>query len=268
MPAPAGRRTSADPTAAVSAHRSPWHTPARPAAGHRQYRASANSSPMHSGPPNSSACSINSRVTVASLPFSEAGPSSSRQATIIGRWRRDTHQADQAVVVAQAAAVDGVDLAPDQLALEERRDARPSGSRARPRPPPVGRRRGGYRDGRVALRLAGSYHWADLAASRRCGPLCRGDGGTSTSRFDATRVLPWRRRDLRTYGTSNRGSAPEPASQPVPGLGLHLGVELVRRVVEPAAELLGDARLRVAGGELVEARPDPVEVEQAVLACR
>ena len=40
---------------------------------------------MQSGPPSSSACSINSRVTAASRPFSEASPSSSRQATIIGR---------------------------------------------------------------------------------------------------------------------------------------------------------------------------------------
>jgi hypothetical protein len=40
---------------------------------------------MPSGPPNSSACAISSRVTAASRPFSKASPSSRRQATIIGR---------------------------------------------------------------------------------------------------------------------------------------------------------------------------------------
>jgi hypothetical protein len=40
---------------------------------------------MHSGPPSSNSCSIDSRVTSASRPFSEAGPTRSRQATITGR---------------------------------------------------------------------------------------------------------------------------------------------------------------------------------------
>ena len=82
------------------------------------YIASASSKLMALGPATSNTCSISERVTAASLPFSEAGPLKSRQATMIGRGA-DTHQGHQTKVVAQPAAIDGVDLATHQLPLIE-----------------------------------------------------------------------------------------------------------------------------------------------------
>src|SRR5688572_8037632 len=66
-------------------------------------------------------------------------------------------------------------------------------------------------------------------------------------------------------GTTPRVRASEPPRKPVPRFLLHLDVEFVGRVVQTAAELLGDARLGVARGELGEAPADAVEVEESVL---
>src|SRR5258705_13002539 len=54
--------------------------------------------------------------------------------------------------------------------------------------------------------------------------------------------------------------------QPGPRFRLHLRVELVGRVVETRAHVLGDARLGVARGELVEAGADAREIEQRIPA--
>src|SRR5262245_16507705 len=51
----------------------------------------------------------------------------------------------------------------------------------------------------------------------------------------------------------------DPLLQPRPRLGLHLGVELVRRLVQPGAQALRNARLLVAGRQLVETGPHPVQ---------
>src|SRR5262249_24601672 len=55
-----------------------------------------------------------------------------------------------------------------------------------------------------------------------------------------------------------------PPLQPGPRFALHLGVELVRCVVEPRVEMIGHASLRVAGAQFVEACFHAIQIEQAV----
>src|SRR5688500_10071219 len=58
----------------------------------------------------------------------------------------------------------------------------------------------------------------------------------------------------------------QPACQPLPGFSLHFGVELMRRIVDGAAELFRLTGFAVAVGELLVPRLDAGEVEQPVLA--
>ena len=79
---------------------------------------------MHSGPPSSKACSINSVgdrgffALLRGIPLQQSPGDDDRS---LGR---DTDQADQAKILAQPAAIDRIDFAPDQLALEQRTDGR------------------------------------------------------------------------------------------------------------------------------------------------
>src|SRR5262249_25027419 len=81
-------------------------------------------------------------------------------------------------------------------------------------------------------------------------------------RFGSAGASPFRERHPPAPGL--RGS--DPALDPVPGLCLHRGVELVGRGVEPGAGFLGDPRLLITRRELGEAGADAVAVEQPIAA--
>jgi len=61
------------------------------------------------------------------------------------------------------------------------------------------------------------------------------------------------------------GTALQPSSEPLPGLRLHVEVELVRRVVQPATGAAGRTRFGITARDLVERHLDPFECEQAIL---
>src|SRR5207247_6223856 len=94
----------------------------------------------------------------------------------------------------------------------------------------------------------------------------RGRGQEPVTVLGSTRVVvavnmepPPDRQDGGRYHTRRirrAGSSLQVLAQPAPGFRLHLRVELVRGVVETGAQALGKSRLRIAGGELLEAGAD------------
>src|SRR4051794_6179967 len=83
--------------------------------------------------------------------------------------------------------------------------------------------------------------------------------------FTAPRMLPPRPRLLVVLSVCP-GSSHQPPFKPLPRLRLHLWVELVRRIVEGAAELLRLAGFAVAVGQFLVRRLNAGEVKQPVFS--